>query len=418
MRTLSKLPIRFAVLLAGCLTLSAASSADELSRKETDLFEINVRPVLVAHCIQCHGDTKQEGGLRLTSLTEMLEGGDSGPAIVPGKPHESLLLEALRYESYEMPPDGQLEAGIVSSMETWIAAGAPWPRGTVLTPPPKITDQDREWWCFQPIADPQVPVVDDHNWCRNEIDRFIFERLARDGVKPAAEADPPTLARRIHFAVTGLPPNNSGQIAPGNAEEQLASFNYEALVDLLLDDPAYGESQARYWLDLVRYAESDGYRADGARPEARHYRDYVIRSFNDDKPYDRFVTEQLAGDEVDPGNRDALIATMYLRHWIYEWNQRDVETQWHEILNDITETTADVFLAQGLKCARCHDHKFDPLLQKDYFRLQGFFAAFQPREDQPIADLAMRTAYFDQLREWEEATAEIRQKLHAIENPV
>ena len=414
--------MRFACLLSALFfTPFYQVPADELSPKEKDLFEIHVRPLLVAHCIRCHGDEKQESELRLTSLEEILKGGESGPAIVPGKPNDSLLLEALRYESLEMPPDGKLDKEAIDGIEKWIAAGSPWPRGTVLKAAPKITAKDRAWWSFQPIADPVVPNVDDDGWCRNEIDRFIFARLAKEGIKPAAEAESLKLIRRVHFAVSGLPPE-VGRIAnPSQTQtDALAarqSESYESLVDRLLDDPAYGENQARFWLDLVRYAESDGYRADHARPQARHYRDYVIRSFNADMPYDRFVTEQLAGDEVDPGNRDALIATMYLRHWTYEWNQRDVELQWQEILNDITETTADVFLAQGLKCARCHDHKFDPLLQQDYYRLKAFFAAFQPREDMPIADLETRKAYIEKLTAWEQATEGIRRRLHEIENP-
>ena len=399
----------FIALLMPCLVV-----AEELTPKQRDLFEKHVRPILVAHCIKCHGQSKQEANLRLTSLEELLKGGESGPAIVPGNADESLLLEALKYDSLEMPPDGRLNRNLISGIEKWIAAGAPWPRNVVLKPTPKITAKDREWWCYQPIADPTVPNVDDGGWCRNEIDRFVFARLAQAEIKPAAEANQWQLIRRVHFALTGLPPTLD-QLSKSSTTDQAS---YESLVDQLLEDSTYGENQARFWLDLVRYAESDGYRADHARPEATKYRDYVIRSFNADKPYDRFVTEQLAGDEIDPGNRDALIATMFLRHWIYEWNQRDVETQWQEILDDITETTADVFLAQGLKCARCHDHKFDPLLQKDYYRLQAFFAAFQPREDMPVADLATRTAHFEKQQRWEQATKDIRRELYEIENPV
>ncbi|MGC1272168.1 MAG: PSD1 and planctomycete cytochrome C domain-containing protein [Planctomycetaceae bacterium] len=407
-------PFRIAAFFAIPLLAAQCVSAKDLTPEQSDLFEKHVRPTLVTHCIKCHGEAKQESDLRLDSREAMLTGGAAGPAIVPGKPGESLLLEAVRYESYEMPPSGQLDAALADGLEKWIAAGAPWPEGTVLKPTPKITAEDREWWCYQPIVDPQVPQVDDGSWCRNEIDRFIFARLAAEDMRPAEEAEPLTLVRRVHFALTGLPPDEAtiAVTSRGNAAAE-----YEALVDRLLEDPAYGENQARFWLDLVRYAETDGYRADGARPEAWRYRDYAIRSFNADKPYDRFLTEQLAGDEVDPGNEDAIIATMYLRHWIYEHNQRDVEGQWQQILNDVTETTADVFLAQGVKCARCHDHKFDPILQKDYFRLQAFFTPLLPREDQPVADLATQTRHYEQQQAWETATAEIRRRLHEIETP-
>ena len=396
-----------------CSLMTASLPAQQSPPPQRDLFEIHVRPTLVKHCIKCHGDAKQEGGLRLTSLQGLLKGGDSGPVVVPGKPGESLLLEALRYESLEMPPGGQLEAKVADGIAAWIKAGSRWPRGLVLKPTPKITAKDREWWCYQPIGNPAVPAVDDDGWCRNEIDRFVFRRHQDSGLKPAPEAESRRLARRVHFALTGLPPDErtASSLAGG-------SDWYESLVDRLLQDTAYGENQARFWLDLVRYADSDGYNADHARPEAYHYRDYVIRSFNEDKPYDRFVLEQLAGDELDPGNRDALIGTMYLRHWIYEWNQRDVEGQWQQILSDVTETTADAFLAQGLKCARCHDHKFDPLLQKDYYAFKAFFAPLQPREDQPIADVQTRAKHFEQLQAWQAATEEIRARLHEIERPV
>jgi hypothetical protein len=407
--------MRYAIagLLVACGLVAAPSWAEEPSPPQRDLFENHVRPTLVAHCIKCHGETKQEGGLRLTSLESLLEGGDSGPAIVPGKPEESLLLQAIRYESFEMPPSGQLEEKVADGIQSWITAGSPWPKGLVLTPPPKITEKDREWWSYQPVADPAVPKLENNGWCRNDIDHFILDRLRREGISPSPEADPAKLARRVHYAVTGLPPDEQLQSAITAGDGW-----YEALVDRLLESPAYGEHQARFWLDLVRYADSDGYNADHARPEAHHYRDYVIRSFNADKPYDRFVLEQLAGDEVDPGNKDALIGTMYLRHWIYEWNQRDVEGQWQQILNDVTETTADVFLAQGLKCARCHDHKFDPLLQKDYHALKAFFEPLLPREDLPIADVATQTKYHEQQKAWEAATEEIRARLHKIEMPV
>lgn len=423
-----KLLASFATVLL-CLH-GAILSAGELTPQQRDLFENHVRPTLVSQCIKCHGDTKQEGGLRLTSWESLLEGGESGPAIVPGKQDESLLIEALRHESFEMPPTGQLEEQVVDGIAAWIKAGSSWPRGLVLKPTPTITEKDRDWWCYQPIADPALPKVDDNGWCRNEIDRFIFDRLKREGFAPSEEADASKLARRVHFAVTGLPPTQDvvelakSFDAVGDPPKVFATFatgksgSYETLVDLLLKDPAYGENQARYWMDLVRYADSDGYNADHARPEAHHYRDYVIRSFNEDKPYDRFVLEQLAGDEVDPGNRDALIGTMYLRHWIYEYNQRDVEGQWAQIINDVTETTADLFLAQGVKCARCHDHKFDRLLQRDYYALRAFFEPLLPREDQPVADVETRAKHFELQRIWEAATEEIRQRLHEIETPV
>jgi mono/diheme cytochrome c family protein len=385
-----------------------------------DLFEIHARPLIVAHCIRCHGEAKQEAGLNLATREGILAGGDSGPAVVPGAPQESLLLAALRYESFEMPPTGRLEDPLIDGITRWVAAGAPWPANTVLAPANPITADDRAWWCYQPITNPPVPEPsgDKAAWCRNEIDRFIVTKLAEQGIAPAAEAKPATVLRRLHYAVTGLPPGERLILETEGGKTLTSPATVERLVDELLTGPAYGEHQATFWLDLVRYADSDGYRADGGRPHAKQYRDYCVRSLNADKPYDRFVMEQLAGDEIDPGNRDAIIATMFLRHWIYEWNQRDVEGQWRKILDDLTETTADVFLAQSLKCARCHNHKFDPLLQKDYYRLQAFFAPFQPRESQPVADLAALSAHATQQQAWDKATADIRRRLAEIERPV
>ena len=346
--------------------------------QDYEAFEIHVRPVLISKCIQCHGDEKQEGGLRLTRREDLLKGGESGPALIPGNPTESLIVEAIHYAGLEMPPEEPLSAKQIASIEAWISDGAPWPTQTTLRKSVGFTNEDREWWAIQPIRDPKVPERGVSDWCRNEIDYFIYEALVRNGLKPSQPAEDAVLLRRLHYALTGLPPREQQPDHPIDLEQQ---------IDLLLDDANYGTNQARYWLDLVRYADSDGYNADHARPEAAKYRDYVVRSFNADKPYDQFVREQLAGDEINPGDRDSLIATMYLRHWIYEWNQRDVEGQWAEILSDVTETTSDAFLGLSLKCARCHDHKFDPLLQKDYYQLLSFFAPLQPRQEMPLASL-------------------------------
>ncbi|TWT40708.1 Planctomycete cytochrome C [Thalassoglobus neptunius] len=400
------------VAVALCFVVNDDSVAQSPPSKR-DLFENHVRPMIVKHCLQCHGETKQEGSLNLTTLDGLLTGGESGPAIVSGAPDESLLLEALRYESYEMPPSGQLDESLIEGVHQWIESGADWPEGVALKATEKITSDDRDWWCYQPIDDPAVPDVNDEGWCRNEIDHFIFDRLQREGLEPSDSASAKQLARRLHFAITGLPP--SSEVASVIEEE---SDWYERLVNQLLNSKAYGENQARFWLDLVRYADSDGYNADHKRPNAYLYRDYVIQSFNEDKPYDRFVEEQIAGDEVDPGNRNALIGTMYLRHWIYEHNQRDVEGQWAQILSDVTETTSDVFLAQGIKCARCHDHKFDPLLQRDYYALRAFFTPLKPREDMQIGDVETKARYLEHQRIWEEATDAIRQQIHEIETPV
>ena len=280
-----------------------------------------------------------------------------------------------------------------------------------------FSKRDRAWWAFQPVRKPAIPAAG-KGWAKNEIDPFIARKLATQKLSPATATEARTLIRRVTFDLTGLPPT------PAEIDTFLKSSNanrdtaYATLVDRLLASPRFGERQARFWLDLVRYADSDGYNADHPRPEAWRYRDYVINSFNTDKPYNRFVREQIAGDEIDPANREALTATMYLRHWIYEHNQRDVETQWSDILNDITDVTGDVFLAMGVQCARCHNHKFDSILQKDYFRLRAFFSPLQPREAMPVGSVAVRKKFATQQRKWEKATQSIRQKLRAMEQPV
>jgi hypothetical protein len=269
---------------------------------------------------------------------------------------------------------------------------------------------DKNAWTWRTPDRPALPVVKNAAWVRNPIDAFILAKLEAQHLAPAAEAERATLMRRLSFDLIGLPPT----------PEEIAAFvkdpapnAYERLVDRLLASPRYGERQAIDWLDLVRYAETDGFKADDPRPEAWRYRDYVIKSLNDDKPYDRFIKEQLAGDELFPDDTDAWIATGFLRHYPDEYNAVNLEQRRQEILNDITDTTGQVFLGVTVGCARCHDHKYDPITQEDYYRLQAFFAAFQPTE-RPVGDTKKRQ---DRQREWDEKTAELRQRMAQLEEP-
>ena len=387
-------------------------------------FESKVRPALVARCLKCHGPAQQKGQLRLDSREAVLKGGESGEVVVSGKPGDSLLIEAINRTGLEMPPDVPLKENEIAVLTEWVRRGLPWPtvdgKSRTLEPGGKgITAADKQYWAFQPIRDPVVPdlkfqISNFKFQIRNPIDNFIAARLAADGFTPAPEADRRTLVRRLTFDLTGLPPT---PVEIAEFENDARDDAYERLVDRLLDSPAYGERWARHWLDLVRYAESDGYRKDDFRPHAWRYRDYVVRSFQTDKPFDRFVQEQIAGDEIDPDNPDALAATGYLRLSLYEYNQRDARTQRNEILNDITDVTGDVFLGFGMGCARCHDHKFDPILQKDYFRLRAFFAGILPQDAQPLATKAEIEAHQTQLAEWEAKTADIRAQLAELEKP-
>ena len=396
-------------------------TSDPPSKEALQFFESKVRPLLAEHCWSCHSGEKHKGGLQLDSRTGVLLGGETGEAIVVGDPDGSLLMEAVRYESYQMPPSGQLKPEQIQILETWIKLGAPWP-GADDTPPvraergPAFSEEDRNWWAFQPVADPDFPhiAVESEAWAQNGIDHFILAKQQDHNLTPAEEADRLTLIRRLSFDLTGLPPS------PEEIDEFLgdpAADAYEKLVDRYLESPRYGERWARHWLDLVRYADSDGYRADFYRPHAWRYRDFVIESLNEDKPYDRFVQEQLAGDELFPGNPEALIATGYLTHGIYEYNSRDAVGQQDLLLTDITDTTGDVFLGMGMQCARCHDHKFDPILQKDYFRLRAFFEPMRFLPDAVAATATQRAAYDEALQEWRRQTADIREELDRLEAP-
>jgi mono/diheme cytochrome c family protein len=402
-----------------CCVFAWSGAALAAAGETEDFFTQQVHPILQEHCFKCHshGGDKIKGGLVVDSLEGLLTGGDTSPAIVPGAPDKSLLIKAVRYtdEDLQMPPKGKrLLPAQVATLEKWIADGAKWPgeSGKPKRARGKITDEDRNWWAFLPVSKPVVPSVRDSTWARNDIDRFILAKLEENSLKPATEASRRVLARRLYFDLWGLPPTPEAleDFVRDNSETA-----YERLVDTLLASPRYGERWARHWLDLVRYADSDGYKIDELRPTAWRYRDYVIQSLNQDKPYDEFVREQLAGDEMEPRTPERLVATGYLRHWIYEYNNRDAVGQWTTILNDITDTTGDVFLGMGLQCARCHDHKFDPILQKDYYAMQAFFAPIQPREDIDLATDAERAAHRQKLKQWEDMTAEVRAEIAELE---
>jgi hypothetical protein len=404
------------LLIVAGLPLTPITRAAEPTPAQAGFFENKVRPILAENCFRCHSAAqgKSKGNLTLDSQAGALKGGDTGPAVVPGKPAESLLIKAIRHEEPKMPPKSKLTDEQIAILTEWVKSGALWPGSKAVRTPGKITDADRQWWAFQPMQTVPPPPVDNADWSANPIDRFIYHRIRAEGLRPAPVADRATLFRRLSFDLHGLPPTPE-EVAGFVADPSPTA--YERQVDRLLDSPRYGERWARLWLDLVRYAESDGFRIDDFRSEAWRYRDYVIRALNSDKPYNRFIREQLAGDELWPDDPDALTATGYLRHWIYEYNQRDVRTQWDNILNDLTDVTGEVFLGLGFGCARCHDHKFDPILQKDYYRLQAFFAGVLPREDVPLATPEQIAEHRTKLARWEAATAELRQEIDQIEAP-
>jgi hypothetical protein len=269
-------------------------------------------------------------------------------------------------------------------------------------------------WSLQPMRRPAPPAVADGSWRRSPVDRFIVRALETKGLRPASAADRRTLIRRASLDLIGLPPTV--------AEVDAFLFDpapdaFDHLVDRLLASPRYGERWARYWLDLARYAESEGFKADETRPYVYRYRDYVIQSLNDDKPYDRFIREQIAGDELWPNDPNARVATGFNRHYPDESNARNLMQRRQEILNDITDTSASVFLGLTLACARCHDHKFDPITQKDYYRYQAFFANVRAADDLVLTPADVAKRHDEQLAAWEAKTHDIRVRMREIEAP-
>jgi hypothetical protein len=273
---------------------------------------------------------------------------------------------------------------------------------------------DRSHWAFQRVGRPDPPPVRNPNWVRNPIDAFVLARLESLKLEPTAPADKASLLRRATLDLIGLPPT------PGEVEDFLADKSPDAfrqVVDRLLNSPQYGERWARHWLDLARYAESEGFKADETRPNAWRYRDYVIQSLNNDKPYDRFLSEQIAGDELWPDDPDARIATAFNRHYPDESNARNLMQRRQEILNDITDTVGSTFIGMTYACARCHDHKYEPILQTDYYRLQAFFANTAAKDDIVLTSPAEVKRHREKLTVWEEKTREIRDEMAAIEEP-
>ncbi|MBL8890386.1 MAG: PSD1 domain-containing protein [Planctomycetaceae bacterium] len=356
-------------------------------------FESKVRPLLIQHCQSCHGAEETKGGLQLLSREHLLVGGDSGAAIVPGDSGASLLIEAVKYESLQMPPDQKLTSQQVEVLEQWIKMGAPWPGGQNPTVPlrrgAEISAEDRSYWAFQPLTRPPVPQLAQPVQPSHPIDAFIGQKLAEKNLRPNPQATPRELIRRAMFDLIGLPPTPA-EVA--RFEQQWASEMeahrdrdvpqvYLDLIDDLLKRPEYGERWGRHWLDVVRFAQSNGYERDGEKERIWMYRDYVIEAFNADKPYDRFVLEQLAGDELPDASAASRIATGFYRLGVWDDEADDPRQAEFDDLDDILVTTGASFLGLTLGCCRCHDHKFDPLPQQDYYRLLAFFRNIQRYTD-------------------------------------
>jgi mono/diheme cytochrome c family protein len=359
-------PILLALAIA--LSLSARSALAQQDEAEA-FFESNVRPLLVAHCAKCHGADKQSSGLRVDSRAALITGGERGPAIIPGDPERSLLVTAVRHgDDLTMPPDERLPERNVADLVAWIRAGAVWPARAA----PADAFAAARHWAFQLVAQ-VAPPEDPSGWALTPIDRFVMAGLRDAGLHPAPPASKQVLLRRAYFDLIGLPPKPD-ELAQFLADDSPDAF--ARVVDRLLASPRYGERWGRHWMDVVRYADTAGDNADYPVPEVHLYRDYIIAAFNNDKPYDQFVREQLAGDilaTAAPIDRYAeqVIATGFVA-LTRRYGTMPKEL-WHLTIEDTIDTLGQAFLGLSLRCARCHDHKFDPVTSEDYYALYGIF---------------------------------------------
>jgi hypothetical protein len=367
-------------LLLGMLNNQASAAAPD--PRGIEFFEAKIRPVLINQCFECHSAkaAKLKGDLRLDTHESMLEGGKSGPAIVPGKPAESLLLQSLKRDKKQMPPEKPLPAEVIADFEKWIAMGAPDPRHGAAGYAKLTLEEAKNFWSLVPVRQPAAPKVADSAWPRTDVDRFILAGLEAKQLKPVGDTDRAILIRRLYFDIIGLPPTPEeveAFVKESSAKPQAA---LEAVVDGLLASPRFGERWGRYWLDLARYAESNGNADNTPFPHAWRYRDYVIKSLNDDKPYDRFIREQIAGDLMTAKNAkqkdEHLIATGFLALTSKPRAQNNPDYKFDLIADQIDVTTRTV-LGLSVMCARCHDHKFDPISTKEYYALAGIFESSQ-----------------------------------------
>ena len=341
------------------------------------VFERVVRPVLEGTCGKCHGAEKASGGLRLDSRAAFLEGGDSGPAVVPGDPGNSLLIQAIRHEDgLAMPPkQPKLSGEIIAGFVSWVELGLPDPRtGKAPVARSSWPEELRRHWAFQPVRKLTPPNVTHRDWMRNPVDAFILAKLEDRNWRPAPPAGRAEWLRRASFDLIGLPPTPEEVEA---FEADSSRDAYERVVDRLLASPHYGERWGQHWLDVVRYAETEGYEYDRHLPDAWRYRDYVIGALNRDKPFDRFLVQQLAGDEIEPNDPESLAAAVFHRLGPVRRNagNPEIALSRNEVLTERTDIIGTTFLGLTVGCARCHDHKLEPISQKDYYRLQAYFGA-------------------------------------------
>ena len=412
-----------------------ALAESEFSVEEIEFFENKVRPVLAEHCYDCHsGKAKTvQGNLRLDTRAAALAGGDSGPAVVPGQPGESLLIESVRWQSYEMPPQGKLSEDQLSMLAKWVEMGVPWPSENTRPNPEKLKTYDWEQlrdghWAFRPVAKPPLPTVRGIDWPRNEIDRFVLVRLEDAGLQPAPPADPRTFVRRVYLDLIGLPPTpaeidqwtirldaarpDSHELTDDAGPSNTARLDQQAIADLidhLLGSPHYGERWGRYWLDVARYSDGyGGFLDNAALLQAWRYRDWIVAALNQDLPVDEFIRQQIAGDLLT-GTDGAVASGFFALGPTYRSDGGDPDSVAQakaETLADRVDTLGRGMLGLTLACARCHDHKFDPVPQEDYYSLAGVFNNTRVQET-PLAPPEVVKSY----GEHQKAIADLEQKI-------
>ncbi|MEO6786312.1 MAG: PSD1 and planctomycete cytochrome C domain-containing protein, partial [Chthoniobacteraceae bacterium] len=360
----------------------ASLPAADMGPEQRAFFESKIRPVLVKQCYECHsaGAKKVGGKLLLDSPAEMFGGGESGPAVIPGKPDESLIIQSLRYDDLEMPPKKRLPESVVNDFVAWVKMGAPDPReNSTKTAKRTVTTDKAALWSFQPVTNPAVPGVKSKDWPRDPVDAFVLAKVETAGLSPSKDAAPSVLVRRLYFDLIGLPPSFEEVVAFEKDFAKDGKLAVEKLTNALLASPRFGERWGRHWLDVARFGESngnDGLSRNPSFPHAWRYRDYVIQAFNDDVPYDRFITEQIAGDLLpaeSPAQRDRqLIATGFLA--IGSKPAKAMNDNFEmDVVADQIGVVGSGIMGLSVGCARCHDHKHDPIPTRDYYALAGIF---------------------------------------------
>jgi len=400
------------------------ADGSSISEEQLKFFNGQVLPLLSDACFKCHGgETKIRAGLNFTTRAGLIKGGDLGSAIKFDKPESSLLLEMISYkdDDHQMPPKAKLSPEQIDILTRWVKMGAPYSKDRLGSADAhveagiKIDEAAKNWWAYRKLVRPDVPAVQNKAWVQNPIDAFILARLEKSKLSPVAPASKIALLRRAYFDLIGLPPTPQ-QIDAFMKDQSPQAF--EKVIDQLLAMPQYGEKWGRHWLDLVRYAETNGYERDGTKPFAWRYRDYVINAFNQDKPYDQFLLEQLAGDEIENPTLETITATGYYRLGIWDDEPADRPQARYDSLDDVVSTTSQVMLGMTVGCARCHDHKKDPIPQTDYYRLLAFFHDVADYREGPTVDVASPEVAQAALLEENKRKArvqEIRNEIAAIE---